>query len=137
MEQEREFLKIQASTTSLASKFLKNSILMNEKTMDQMVVDPKQAIQLCRVTENGKIFLNRYALECISKIRRKVAVLAIAGPYRTGKSFLLNRIAGKQTGFKLGSTTNPCTEGLWMWGKPITISEDMDLILIDSEGLSM
>lgn len=93
-------------------------------------------VQLCRVTESGKIHLNRFALESIAKIRRKIAVLAIAGPYRTGKSFLLNRIAGHQKGFKLGNTTNPCTEGLWIWGKPITISEDTDLILIDSEGLS-
>ena len=94
------------------------------------------AIQLCRVTENGKIHLNRFALENLSMIRKKIGVLAIAGPYRTGKSFLLNRIAGKQSGFKLGNSTNPCTEGLWIWGKPISISEEMDLILIDSEGLS-
>lgn len=94
------------------------------------------AIQLCRVTENGKVQLNRFGLENLSKVRKKIGVISIAGPYRTGKSFLLNRIAGHQTGFKLGNTTNPCTEGLWIWGKPISISEELDVILIDSEGLS-
>jgi hypothetical protein len=88
------------------------------------------------VTAEGSIHLNTYALELISKVRKKIAVISVTGPYRTGKSFLLNRFAGRMYGFPLGNTTNPCTEGLWMWGKPIPINEEMDAILIDSEGLS-
>jgi len=47
-----------------------------------------------------------------------VGVIAVAGKYRTGKSFLLNRILLKQeknAGFGVGPTINPCTKGLWVW----------------------
>ena len=43
-------------------------------------------------------------LESIPK-EKKVAVVAIAGPYRTGKSFLLNRLLNQSKGFEIGSTT--------------------------------
>jgi hypothetical protein len=63
----------------------------------------------------------------------------VAGPYRTGKSFLLNRLLGKQgpdsIGFEIGSTVQSCTRGLWVWGRPIKVSEDLHAILIDTEGL--
>ena len=59
----------------------------------------------------------------------------MAGPYRTGKSFLLNRLLGRQDGFEIGSTVQSCTKGLWIWGRPIRVSEDMHAILIDTEGL--
>ena len=47
-----------------------------------------------------------------------VGVIAVAGMYRTGKSFLLNRIIlgqQKEHGFGVGPTINPCTKGLWVW----------------------
>jgi Guanylate-binding protein, N-terminal domain len=88
------------------------------------------------VTSDGTIHLNTYVLELISQVKKKLAVISVTGPYRTGKSFLLNRFAGKMHGFQLGNTTNPCTEGLWIWGKPIPINYEMDALLIDSEGLS-
>lgn len=39
-------------------------------------------------------------------------------------------------GFPLGPTTNPCTEGLWIWGETVPINDDLEAILVDSEGLS-
>ncbi len=39
------------------------------------------------------------------------------------------------TGFEVGATTNACTKGLWAWGRPITLEDGTNLILIDSEGL--
>ena len=41
-----------------------------------------------------------------------LAVISVIGPYRTGKSFLLNRFAGKQKGFEIGNSTNACTKGM-------------------------
>jgi len=36
--------------------------------------------------------------------------------YRTGKSFLLNRVLlNRQDGFGIGPTVNPWTKGLWIW----------------------
>ena len=47
-------------------------------------------------------------------INHKIGVIAVAGKYRTGKSFLLNRILlnkkGDKTGFGVGPTINPCTK---------------------------
>lgn len=50
---------------------------------------------------------------------KQVKVLAIAGPYRTGKSFLLNRVLDQMKGFEIGQTVESCTKGIWMWNKPI------------------
>ena len=42
----------------------------------------------------------------------------IAGKYRTGKSYLMNRLAGGNSGFGLGATIQSETKGIWMWAKP-------------------
>lgn len=61
----------------------------------------------------------------------------MAGPYRTGKSYLLNQLLGKcGSGFAVAATVQPCTKGLWVWGRPIKVSEDLHSLLIDSEGLN-
>ena len=53
---------------------------------------------------------------------QRIGIIAVAGKYRTGKSFLLNRIllnkSGNTSGFNVGPTINPCTKGLWIWNKP-------------------
>lgn len=52
----------------------------------------------------------------LRKIDRPLTVVSVAGLYRTGKSYLLNRvILDKQKVFGVGPTVNPCTKGLWMW----------------------
>lgn len=48
---------------------------------------------------------------------------------------LLNR----SDGFGVGPTVNPCTKGLWVWGKPILgqtpDGETVHILVIDSEGI--
>jgi len=45
--------------------------------------------------------------------------------YRTGKSYLINRLLkNKQNGFKIGSTTQSCTKGLNLWGRPIPAEDE-------------
>ena len=40
-----------------------------------------------------------------------VAVVAVAGMYRTGKSYLLNRVLlDRSDGFGVGPSINPCTK---------------------------
>jgi len=46
-------------------------------------------------------------------VKERIGVIAVAGKYRTGKSFLLNRILldkKDDTGFGVGPTINPCTK---------------------------
>ena len=59
--------------------------------------------------------------------------------YRTGKSYLINRmLLNRQKGFSVGPTVNPCTKGLWIWSKPIFgdsgKGKRLPLLLIDTEG---
>ena len=47
---------------------------------------------------NGQLLVNPEALKILSAIRQPVVVVAIVGPYRTGKSYLMNKLAGKNKG---------------------------------------
>ena len=42
-------------------------------------------------------------------------VVSVVGMYRTGKSYLLNRLMGRSDGFPLGATVQAKTKGIWMW----------------------
>ena len=58
----------------------------------------------------------------LNSFKTKIGVIAVAGMYRTGKSFLLNRIllnTQGEGGFGVGPTINPCTKGIWIWSKPL------------------
>ncbi|XP_060114400.1 guanylate-binding protein 1-like isoform X1 [Heteronotia binoei] len=75
------------------------------------------------------------ALQVLSQIDQPVVVVTIAGLYRTGKSYLMNRLAGKNKGFPLGSTVQANTKGIWMWCVPYPGRPDQTLVLLDTEGL--
>lgn len=60
--------------------------------------------------------------------------------YRTGKSYLLNRVLlNRKDGFGVGPTVNACTKGLWVWGRPIegrtAEGHACSVIVVDSEGI--
>ncbi|XP_035168775.1 uncharacterized protein LOC118158253, partial [Oxyura jamaicensis] len=71
---------------------------------------------LCLVQNgpDGALSLHPPALEVLRGIGQPVVVVAIAGPYRMGKSFLMNRLARRRTGFPLGHTVQAQTKGIWM-----------------------
>ena len=46
----------------------------------------------------GQLRPNQKALEILSAITQPVVVVAIVGLYRTGKSYLMNKLAGKKSG---------------------------------------
>lgn len=64
-----------------------------------------------------KYLVTPEAREFLGRVTQKVGVIAVAGKYRTGKSFLLNRVIidTRSGGFGVGPTINPCTKGLWVW----------------------
>ena len=67
--------------------------------------------------EKGTYEICAEALEFLRTIQGPIGVVAVAGMYRTGKSFLLNRmLLNRKAGFNVGPTINPCTKGLWIWG---------------------
>lgn len=90
--------------------------------------------------KDGKYTITSEAKSIITSIKTPIAVVSVAGLYRTGKSYLLNRmLLNRSNGFGVGPTVNPCTKGLWMWGAPVkTRTEDgqpLTLLIIDTEGL--
>ena len=74
-------------------------------------------------------------LEQNSTSRKKLAVIVIAGPYRSGKSFLANRFLNRMKGFTIGSTVQSCTRGIWMWNRLVPLSDEVDAVLLDTEGV--
>mmetsp|Transcript_4879 Transcript_4879/g.9126 ORF Transcript_4879/g.9126 Transcript_4879/m.9126 type:complete len:437 (+) Transcript_4879:1130-2440(+) len=92
-------------------------------------------IRFIDIEDDGSCRLNPEAVDMLAAIKEDVCVVSVAGLYRTGKSFLLNRLIGLQEGFEIGPTVNPCTKGLWIWGEPITLPHNRKLVLIDTEGL--
>ncbi|XP_003990336.2 guanylate-binding protein 1 isoform X1 [Felis catus] len=83
----------------------------------------------------GQLVANQEALEILSGTKNPLVVVAIVGLYRTGKSYLMNKLAGKNKGFSLGSTVQSHTKGVWMWCVPHPKKPDHTLVLLDTEGL--
>ena len=61
-------------------------------------------------------------------------MLLIAGKYRTGKSYIMNRFFNTNAGFELGGTTQAKTKGIWIWLRPHPRYPNRTLILLDTEG---
>ena len=77
--------------------------------------------------------------DIIKSFKGEFGVISVAGMYRTGKSYLINRmLLNRQKGFTVGPTVNPCTKGLWIWSKPIygegSKGKRLPVLLIDNEG---
>lgn len=77
----------------------------------------------------------------IREIKGPIGVVSVAGVYRTGKSFLTNRmLLNKKQGFKVSSTVQAETKGIWVWGKPILgqteKNEAINVLVLDTEGIS-
>jgi hypothetical protein len=84
------------------------------------------------VTDEGRQFL--------MDVKGPIATVAVVGKYRTGKSFLMNRILlNRGDGFTVGPTVNACTKGLWIWTEPIESNRSdgkhVNVLVIDSEGI--
>lgn len=71
--------------------FFKCFVATSPVTMDKPVC-------LIDTASDGKLFVQQSALEILLKIEQPVVVVSVVGLYRTGKSYLMNRLAGKQTG---------------------------------------
>jgi hypothetical protein len=92
------------------------------------------ALSLVKIGKDGNFELDGNTLKKLSQLEGPVAVISIAGLYRTGKSYLLNRLLGRQSGFAVGPSVNPCTKGIFVWGDPPK-RNGVNIILLDTEGL--
>ncbi|TDH66965.1 hypothetical protein CCR75_006177 [Bremia lactucae] len=97
------------------------------------------------VDDDGSFRVNPEACSLLQKVKSPLVIVAVAGLYRTGKSFLLNLLvqgisrslgtSQELSGFAVGGTVNACTKGIWMWGNPIPLDNGTSVVFLDTEGL--
>ncbi|XP_036418328.1 guanylate-binding protein 1 [Colossoma macropomum] len=95
----------------------------------------KEPICLISSDHEGQLRVQEEAKAILDEITQPVVVVSVVGLYRTGKSYLMNRLAGQQKGFALGSTIESKTKGIWMWCVPHPTKAEHTLVLLDTEGL--
>ncbi|ONM10272.1 Guanylate-binding family protein [Zea mays] len=95
------------------------------------IVEPDHGHTKLRLSEQG--------LEAIRRIETPIAVVGVIGPYRSGKSFLLNQLLSLSCdkGFGVGHMRDTKTKGIWIWGTPVEMDVDgskVSVIYLDTEG---
>ena len=88
----------------------------------------------------NRFIINPEAESFLRSLQSPLGIISVAGMYRTGKSYLLNRmLLNQSSGFDVGPSINPCTKGLWMWNKTISAhtpeGQSINCIIIDTEGI--
>ena len=121
---------------------LEESDLNNNNT--KHIPIPKQtALPLISFVDNKFIIPEEAYHLLSSQNNENIGIISLVGKYRTGKSFLLNRVLLERkqiNGFGVGPTFKPCTKGIWIWSEPLMITNShskkpFPVYLIDTEGL--
>ena len=120
----------------------------NDETKKELNLDnykpPKQTAIPFITFVDGKFIISEESKKLLSqKSNETLGIISLVGKYRTGKSFLLNRVIlnrKEKIGFNVGPTFKPCTKGIWIWSDPLIInnvhsSQPFPSYLIDTEGL--
>lgn len=96
-------------------------------------------LPLIEVDSNNSFRLNKETLTKIRSISGYVSVISVCGLFRTGKSSMLNWLMGSELHFKIGSTINRCTRGIWVYGKTdatlLSNGEYGKVLVLDTEGI--
>ncbi|XP_075476224.1 uncharacterized protein LOC142517720 [Primulina tabacum] len=100
---------------------------------------PARPIRLVYSDEKGKFHMDPEALAVLQLVKEPVGVVSVCGRARQGKSFILNQLLGRSSGFQVASTHRPCTKGLWLWSTPLRRTAldatEYNLLLLDTEGI--
>ena len=93
-----------------------------------------------KVAKRDSLVVNEAAVKILKEITNPICVIAVAGPCRSGKSYLLNQLLpSKESSFELGHTMVSKTMGIWMWDTPfqhtLKSGEEVTVILLDTEGV--
>ena len=121
-----------------------NENVEDSKQIQEKYIPPKQTAIPFVTFENGKFIINEEAKKLLSqKSNDNMGIISLVGKYRTGKSFLLNRVIlerKENLGFGVAPTIRPCTKGIWIWSDPLIINNvhnpgPFPAYLIDTEGL--
>lgn len=85
---------------------------------------------------DGQYRVDEETATWLSQRTKPFSVLACAGKFRTGKSFLLNRLLNRPAGkgFGVGETVQACTRGIWLCMEMMTHNGN-DVLVLDTEGI--
>ncbi|KAG9447788.1 hypothetical protein H6P81_013916 [Aristolochia fimbriata] len=104
-----------------------------------VAVGPGRPLRLVYCDEKGKFRMDPEAVATLQLVKGPIGVVSVCGRARQGKSFILNQLLGRSSGFQVASTHRPCTKGLWMWSAPLKLTaldgSEYYLLLLDSEGI--
>ena len=106
-----------------------NLMLQSEQTYEFK----EEPIQLVSI-KDGILETTVEAINILTGLKNsKLIILSINGPVGSGKSTLANNLINKkESGFKIGEKM----EGIWIWGKPIELSDDIKLLILDCQGIN-
>mmetsp|Transcript_32011 Transcript_32011/g.71133 ORF Transcript_32011/g.71133 Transcript_32011/m.71133 type:complete len:534 (-) Transcript_32011:285-1886(-) len=102
---------------------------------------PNEGIPVPLIIGDGKkLQCTPDGLKLLRSIRHPVAVVAVCGRARTGKSYILNQLLGRSSGFVVSSSYKPQTRGIWLWSSPVELRDSVSnepfyLVLLDTEGI--
>lgn len=82
-----------------------------------------RAVQFISVDpKSGQFQIEEEAAAILEESENQIAVISIAGQYRTGKSFLMNLLSGgTENNFEVSASVNSGEKGIWIYSEPITI----------------
>ncbi|KAL3345256.1 hypothetical protein AABB24_024289 [Solanum stoloniferum] len=100
---------------------------------------PARPIRFVYCDEKGKFQIDPEALAVLQLVKEPVGVVSVCGRARQGKSFILNQLLGRSSGFQVAPTHRPCTKGIWLWSAPLRRTAldgtEYNLLLLDTEGI--
>ncbi|XP_019440227.1 PREDICTED: guanylate-binding protein 7-like [Lupinus angustifolius] len=104
------------------------------------VTGPARPIRLVYYDDNERKFhMDPEAVATLQLVKEPIGVVSVCGRARQGKSFILNQLLGRSSGFQVAPTHRPCTKGLWLWSAPLKRTAldgtEYNLLLLDSEGI--
>ncbi|CAK9181864.1 unnamed protein product [Ilex paraguariensis] len=113
--------------------------LPRQQAVTVSTAGPARPIRLVYCDEKGKFQMDPEAVAILQLVKEPIGVVSVCGRARQGKSFILNQLLGRSSGFQVASTHRPCTKGLWLWSAPLRRTAldgtEYNLLLLDSEGI--
>lgn len=142
-EQKQEYERMKMDIQNMMSDEIFDDVVLTPTTSDncslterfgRLEVFKKPMLFIYSDSDNN-LKISEDVMAQISSIDVTLNVVAVCGLYRTGKSYLMNRLANERKGFSLGSTVRSETKGIWAWCKPHPTQKEQVLLLLDTEGL--
>jgi len=136
-----QLVAAQKTTMSTAAGFSKRTLSgachssMPLVVPDDMAYDSStNELQQIPGKKRGGLVLVPETLSMLRTIVGPLAVLAIGGPCRSGKSYVLSRLLDSADAFALGHTMDAKTFGIWI-GTTVLESDKFTVLLMDTEGI--